>query len=336
VTVLGDATVPVLTAPANVTVKTCQTHQVVNVGQATATDNCPVTVTGQVIVSNGVTLPTPIPVVGGQVDLGVGTHTIRWTASDGLNSSPPVTRTATVSPTIESSLAFDVQDRAQVRAAAGGFAAVLNAGTGTANVGQDGRTSGMISRGPVTIQNRAIIDGAVVSGGTVTRAADAAVNGTITQNANVTLPALPTLPAFPPATGGSFTVNSGTRNQAPGSFTSVSVNGGTLVLASGDYFFQNLTLNSNGTVRVAPTTRVFVRDTVGYQTPFRATAGSAIQPIFFGFAGANLALNIAFNGTLVAPNATVSFGSGPGVTYTGSFFGRTIRVNPASALVCQP
>lgn len=335
VTVAPDATVPVVTAPATFSQKICQTRAVINVGQATATDNCPVTVTGQVVTSNGVTLPSPITITGGQVDLGLGTHTIRWTASDGFNTSPAAIRFVTVSPTIESSLSYDVQDRAQIRLPGGGFAAVLSAGTGTTHIGQDARTGAILSVGSVTIQHRAIVDGTVTSAGTITKDTDATA-GTQTQGASVFLPALPTLPAFPPATGGTFTVNSGTRNQAPGSFTSVSVNGGTLVLAAGDYFFQSLTMNANGTVRVAPTTRVFVRDNIGFLTPFRASSGTAIQAIFFGFAGSNLSLPIRFDGTLVAPNATVSFGSGPGVTYTGSFYGRRLQVNPASALVCSP
>jgi hypothetical protein len=153
----------------------------------------------------------------------------------------------------------------------------------------------------------------------------------------VVLPALPTLPSFPSATGG-FDVTTGTRNQAPGSFTTVNVSGGTLVLGAGDYYFQTLTMNSNGTVRVTPTTRVFVRDTLNYQTPFRATSGTAVQPIFLGYASSNNILNlgIRFDGTLVAPNATVSLGSGAGVTFTGSFYGKVLQVNPASALVCLP
>ena len=336
VVVNGDTTIPVLTAPPNVTAKICQTHAVISVGQATATDNCPLTITGQVIATNGVTLSPPITFTGGQVDLGIGTHTIQWTASDGVNPSPPITRTVTVSPTIEASNSFDVQDRAQIRTTGTAFAAVLNAGTLSTHLGQQAHTGAILSVAPVTIDNAATVDGPVTSGGTINKNPGASA-GTLTQNATVVLPALPTLPAFPAATGGGFNVNSGTRNQAPGSFTTVNVNGGTLVLAAGDYFFQSLTMNSNGTVRVTPTTRVFVRDSMNYVTPFRATTGTTIQPITFGYAGsATLNMSIRFDGTLIAPNATVSLGAGSGVTFTGSFYGRRLQVNPASALVCSP
>lgn len=333
VTVTADPTVPVVTAPANVTQKICQTSAVINVGMATATDNCPVTVTGQVVATNGVTLPTPITITG-PVDLGVGTHTIHWTATDKFNTSAPVVRTATLNPTIEASFSYDVQDRAQIRATSG-FAAVFNRGSNITHIGQDARTGAIFSVASVDIDQRAIVSGPVTSAGEID-VDPTASTGTRTEGATVVLPALPTLPAFPPASGGGFTVNSGTRNQAPGSYTNVSVNGGTLILGAGDYFFHNLTLNSNGTVRVSPNTRIFVRDSLVFNTPFRALSGTAIQPIYFGFQGTNLSLPIRFDGTLVAPNALVSFGSGPGVTFTGSFYVRRLQLNPASSLVCLP
>jgi len=55
-----------------------------------------------------------------------------------------------------------------------------------------------------------------------------------------------------------------------------------------------------------------------------------------GFAGTTLGIFAPFNGTLIAPNAAVTFGTGAGLTYRGSFFGRTLEVTPASVLVCTP
>jgi hypothetical protein len=80
---------------------------------------------------------------------------------------------------------------------------------------------------------------------------------------------------------------------------------------------------------------VFVQSSLFFNAPFRASSGTAIQPIFLGFAGSNLSLLAQFNGTLVAPNASVVFGTGSGIVYTGSFFGRSLEVTPASTLVCS-
>ena len=59
-----------------------------------------------------------------------------------------------------------------------------------------------------------------------------------------------------------------------------------------------------------------------------------MQAIFLGFGGATLTFDAVFNGTLVAPNATVFFGTGAGLTFTGAFYGRSLEVRPASTLVC--
>jgi hypothetical protein len=332
-----DTTPPTLVVPPDKTFATCTDSATVNVGQATATDNCATGLmpSGEVIAVNGVPLTTPIPIVGGQVTLGIGTFTIQWTVSDGGNTTT-LTQTVVIGVEIEASQSFLVDDRAQVRNGGGGFAAVLNAGSGPTRIGIDARSGAILSVGPVSVLHRAIVNGNVTSASTVFKETDGMINGTTTAGGVVVLPPLPTLPAFPPPIGGSFTVNSGTTlSRPPNSYANAAVNGGTLILAAGDYFFQNLTINSGSIVRVTPTTRIFVRDTLIFNAPLRAPAGTAIQPAFLGFAGTNLSLNAELDGTLVAPNATVSFGTGSGLTFTGSFFARVLEVTPASALVCQ-
>ena len=215
---------------------------------------------------------------------------------------------------------------------------MLNSGPGATRAGQDTRTGAILSRGAVTIQHRAIVNGDVVSASTVTKDSDATVTGTITQFGSVALPAPPTLPAFPPPTLGGFTVNSGTtQNRPPGSYSGATMlNGGTLILAAGDYFFQSLTINSGSTLRATPTTRIFVQNALVFNAPIRATSGTALQAITLGFAGTTLGMFSPFNGTLIAPNAHVTFGTGAGLTYRGLFFGRTLEITPASVLVCTP
>ena len=70
---------------------------------------------------------------------------------------------------------------------------------------------------------------------------------------------------------GSFTVNGGTQAHPPGSYVSGTVNGGTLQLTAGDYFFQSLTSNAGVTVRAAAGTRIFVRDNLVFNSPIRAS-----------------------------------------------------------------
>jgi len=261
--------------------------------------------------------------------LGLGTYVIQWSVTGPGGLTTTANQTVTVGAGIEAGNSFLVDDRAHV------VGSVLNDGSGATSIGNNSTSGGIISVGAVNILQGATVSGNVVSASTVS--SGGTVTGTITMHGTVVLPALPTLPAFPPPTGGAVTVNSGTtRNLAPGSFTQANVNGGTLILAAGDYFFQSLTLNSGSTIiRATATTRIFVQNTLVFDSPILGTTGTAVQPIFLGFAGTNLSMLAQFNGTLVAPNADVIFGTGAGIVYTGEFFGRVLEVTPASELVCK-
>jgi hypothetical protein len=340
-----------MTVPGRVGVRACFAQEVVTTGQATATNGCtPLTVTGSVISRNGVALTPPIPVVGGQVTLGVGTYIVQWTASGTPPLPPPGTQTVVVAPTIETNFSFILEDRARLRDSRGAdlYAAMLNAGSGTGSITRmtfDTFSGGIISVAPVDLFDRARVDqgggvvGNVLSAGAVTRSSTAVVTGTVTAFGSVSLPALPTLPAFPAPTLGSRTVDSGTLNLAPGSYTTITVNGGTLVMAAGNYFFQQLTING-GTVRAVAATRIHVQTATNFafRSPIRTLTTLATQPVFLGLAAtgasAVMSLEAPFDGMLVAPGAIVNFGIGAGITYTGSFFARGIDVRPQSVLVC--
>lgn len=334
-----DTTPPTVTAPPDVTTHLCQATGSVSVGTASATDNCAAALspTGQVVSKNGAPLPSPIPVVGGAVTLDPGTYTIAWTASDGVN--PPVTQyqTVTVGVGIETSKTFLLNDRARILNATSGPAAVFNAGTIQTTLGTDTVCGGIVSVAPVRVGDRSVVSGDITSHGSVVVSRTATVSGTITTFGTVALPALPALPAFPPPTGTDQYVNSGEiRILAPGSYRGYTINsGGRLVLTNGDYYFTGVFMvNSASTVQVAPGTRIFVSGTVAYRSQF-ILAGGAPASIFFGLATAtNTVMEAPFNGTLLAPNGQVTFGTGSGLEFRGSFLANSIEVRPGSRLVC--
>jgi hypothetical protein len=83
------------------------------------------------------------------------------------------------------------------------------------------------------------------------------------------------------------------------------VNGGTLVLQAGTYYFRNFTVNGNTTVRAPAGTTTYVRDTLAFRSSIRPPTGSAVQSVVLGFAGSATSLEAAFTGTFVAPSANV-------------------------------
>jgi hypothetical protein len=254
-------------------------------------------------------------------------------------ASQPVTCTVAgnqAAVACEAGSSFLVDDRASVQNGTGGPGAINNNGTGTTRLSPDSRSGAITSKAAVSLQHRSVVTGNVLSASTVTKDADATVTGSITQNGSVSLPALPTLPAFPPPTLGSFSVNSGTVSKAPGSYVSGAVSGGTLVLAAGDYFFQSFTINAGAIVRATPTTRIFVQNTLNFNASILASSGSAIQPIYLGLAmSTTTTLAARYDGTLVAPNGTVVFGAGSALTFSGSYFAKTIEVASGSTLACH-
>jgi hypothetical protein len=334
--IVVDQTRPTITAPPKVITTIC-TNDPINVGAARAADNCgPPPVTGQVIASNGATLTSPIPVVGGRAQIGPGTHVLRWIASDTGNNLAIATQTVVVRAAMQATSSFLIDDRAVVRDPSGAGAGVFNAGAGPTRVGFDALAGGILSVGPAQVSDRATVSGGVISAGALDVSATAHIAGARSAFAQVALPSIPVLPPFPAVTGGNVTVNAGIRRAlAAGSFDTATVSsGGTLILGPGNFFFQNMVLNAASTVRVTPTTRVFVRASFNAQSPFLAPTGTAVQPIFFGFAGTALSLNTELDGTLVAPNAAVTFGPGGGLTFSGAFYARVLEVSPQSTLVC--
>lgn len=258
--------------------------------------------------------------------------------ANGIASQPAACNVAAQQQQVacEANGSFLVDNNAQVQNGSGGPGAVLNNGTGTTRLSPDTRSGAITSRAPVAIQHRSVVTGNVLSAGSVTKDSDATVTGSITANGSVSLPALPTLPSFPPPTLGSFAVNSGTVSKGPGSYVSGQVNGGTLVLAAGDYFFQSLTINANVTVRATPTTRIFVQNSFFFNSPIRQATGTAIQPVTVGYAGSTaVSLGARLDGSFTAPNASVVFGSAGATTYSGAYFARSIEVAAGTILACH-
>src|SRR5262249_30894656 len=154
---------------------------------------------------------------------------------------------------------FLVLDRSHVSNSSNAPAAVLNAGTGETRLSYDAGAGGILSVGPVNLYDRAT-SGNITSHAAISVSSSASA-GALRPFAPVSLPALATLPSFPaPAAG--FTLDANTsRSPAPGSYGVVNVNsGGTLILASGDYYFDTLNIQATSTVRVTATTRVFVKN----------------------------------------------------------------------------
>jgi hypothetical protein len=239
-------------------------------------------------------------------------------------------------PFCQASEGFIVSRSAQVTSSVASLPAVANSGTGQTFVDELATVHGILSVGPVEVRKNATINGDVRSASTTNVSPLAIVTGAVVAGASVTLPALPTLPVFPPPVGPTINVNPGpVVTRAPGSYPTVNVNsGGTFRLSAGDYYFQALNINNGGRLEAVTGTRIFVKNTLAYRARI-VTTSSAPQPVFLGYAGTTtLRMEAPFDGALLAPNARVSFGVGSGTLFRGTFKAKTIEVNAQSTLDC--
>src|SRR5690606_10453904 len=96
--------------------------------------------------------------------------------------------------------------------------------------------------------------------------------------------------------------------------------------------------NADGVTVVAdPNTRLFVSRDINYHNRFRMAADSEeLAPVYLAVAGTGqLGMYAPVEGTLVAPQRHVSFGTGSGLIFPGSVYAASIEVTPASKFVCD-
>jgi hypothetical protein len=338
---VNDTTPPVFANAGNVTLATCNpAGEAITLPVPTATDRCigNVTVTGVVIASTSATVP--LPVVGGGVTLPTGTHTIRWTASDGINTAT-VDQVVTVRPGIFANRQLELRDNAQTTFTNGNAAPLANRGSFLTALGVQARSGAIQSVARVDLRNRASVLGALTTQAGLTRGNQTTVTGPIRTFTTVTLPPFPSLAqvVFPPPTGGDQFANPGLPvTLAPGSYGNVFLNsGGTLVLSTGDYFFVGLTLNSSSTMRIDDAlgpVRLFVSSSFAYRSPFTRPNGT-LADVFVGYRGTQgVVVEAPFLGTFLSPTATLELGTGGVPEVRGRFAALNLIVRPNTNLVC--
>jgi hypothetical protein len=342
-----DTTRPVFPALAPVTATLCDPNSedaVLDV--PVAGDICdphPVVV-GQVIATNGVPLAPPVPVVNGRVRLPVGSHVVRWTATDASGNSTSVQQTLALRPAIYVTRAAYVRDRAALRAsAANRFATLANTGALETNIGVDAQTGDIYSVASVVLRERARVNGSLFTTGTVTKQNGTVVTGREQRGVAIQIPPPMDLAGvvFPPTSRGDAFLEPGQlRTLDPGRYGTIAVKSrAVLTLRSGTYHAEQLQVEPQATITLdeasGPVT-LYVRGGIIYR-------GRIVDPLnrpqrfLLGYLGTNGVFIEAplRNTTLVAPSARVVIGSLGTTAYVGEIFAREIEVQPDASVVCD-
>jgi hypothetical protein len=209
---------------------------------------------------------------------------------------------------------------------AGRFGILSNSGTGQSLVDVSAETGTIWSVGPVNLRNNAHVHGDVRTQSTLSTQPGVAIDGTTVQNQPVATKTVTISVVFPPSTD-DRTVNSGTLALDPGAFRNVTVNGGAVTLKTGTYFFQNLIFNSGTQLVInAAGGAVFVYVQVGFtwRGTEQAAGGQLSSLRVVSFGNADVPLDTAFSGTVVAPAATIRLQAV--ASYAGAFLARSVVV----------
>jgi serine protease len=232
---------------------------------------------------------------------------------------------------------LQVGDRARVTATSG-FAALSNGGSTVTTLGVESQVGTTRSVGSLVLRDRARVNGDASAGGAITLGNGAAITGVAVANTPVPLDRVSWTVNLPQS-GSPVTVPpDGSASSAPGSYAAVLVNSrATLSLRAGTYYMDSLTVEPQARLSVntqdGPVV-VYVRQGLTFRGTTAFTGPN--DRLLIAYSGTLApALDKSFDGTLVAPNASVRLGIG-GSPYTGAVHAASILVDPDVRFVHRP
>jgi DNA-binding protein YbaB len=246
---------------------------------------------------------------------------------------------------------LSIGDRVKVVGSTSGtFAAIANtAGGGTTRLGTDTQVGDIWSRAPVTLADRAHVNGSVRSNLAVTPPSSPGptgqvVTGQIVANSVIVVPALDFNVTFPGTNQGPVNLDPGqpptTKAINPGAWGAVTVKTGcTLQLKTGTYTFTSLDLEPGGTLSLDSKNGqvlIHVQGNLIYRGAVTERTGTAPKLFMSCFSTTAFTLGAPFRGTFVAPNASVDFATVAAPGYTGAFFCKDITVEPDNTMTFIP
>lgn len=244
-----------------------------------------------------------------------------------------------------------ISDGARIQMVGGGFATSASVGTLATEVGVETQTGTVFSVPQVSLRDRAVVNGDVVTSANVSCGTSTISNNKITcsNGARVTGLARPSVP-LTPLQNLSWRVDylAGTtdvslepdtqRTLAPDAYTNLNVKGrAKLTLGTGTYFFDSVTLESQSQLVLVndfgPVV-IYVRDIVIWRTSL-STLGRTGDFLLVVHGTNGFAIETTFDGALVAPNAAVRLGVG-NTPSSGSVFGRQVLIDPRVVFSSRP
>jgi hypothetical protein len=228
-----------------------------------------------------------------------------------------------------------IADAVQVKSADGVYAAAVNVGNSSLELGAEGKTGNLISGGTITLRSRSVVNGNAQSAGAITVQAGANVTGSKLPNTPIgTLSKLRYSVQFPAASSGLSLEPDRTTSLAPGAYTSVVVKSRSVVkLSAGTYYLDQLQMETQAVLDLNTSggpVIIYVRQSLNFKGNIRVNGPDS--SFFLSYLGTDaISIESAFNGTIVAPNATLRLAPVGSPGHRGSFFAKSIEAAEARA-----
>ncbi|MGK4003563.1 hypothetical protein WMF31_13115 [Sorangium sp. So ce1036] len=238
---------------------------------------------------------------------------------------------------IHASQSLRIAGGATLQDANGAPAAAVNIGTGLLEVNAGTRTGSLIGGGDVWLGSQSQATGTVQAAGAITKQAGADIIGTELSATplgpleslrfTVEFPSTVSVPPVGPDT---------TASLAPGAYTSVAVGArSTLDLSSGTYYLDQLQMQPQSIARLdtsAGPVIVYVRELLDFKGGVQIVGPDS--SFFLAYLGTGtVSIESAFNGTLVAPSATLRLAPVGSPGHRGAFFGQTVDAAEAGSTI---
>ncbi|MGK3958976.1 hypothetical protein WMF38_38705 [Sorangium sp. So ce118] len=216
-------------------------------------------------------------------------------------------------------------------------APAVNVGTGTLEVSAGTSTGALISGGPVWLGSHSTVTGKVQSAGAITKQDGVTISGGEQPSTplgplgslrfTVEYPSLGSVPPLGPDATGSL---------APGGYSNVVVRSrSTLDLSSGTYYLDRLQMEPQSIARLdtsAGPVIVYVREALDFKGGVQIVGPDS--SFFLAYLGTGtISIESRFNGTIVAPTATLRLAPVGSPGHRGSFFAQRVEAAEAGSTI---
>jgi DNA-binding protein YbaB len=222
-----------------------------------------------------------------------------------------------------------------------GFAPLANAGTQGTVLGPSSEYGIIVSRAAVVIGPQTLVHGSLRTEQALVADPTVVIDGPVTQNGSVSLPDLQIAGNFPATAQSPVVLAAGAhRTVQPAYYSSIQLGSNSqLTVTAGVYFTDSLDVEPGAVIIVnasAGPVVLWIKKTLIFKGALR-DAANVFPRIWVGYLGSDpVSLTTPFQGSIVAPKATLTLPTVDTPRHIGSFHALNLQVGPGQTICHRP